>query len=276
LVKWNLPGSHFTTGVFCFGVYMKRFIDDKIWADPWFSKLSSDNKLIWIYLFTSCSKIGIWEENTEEVEYRLKKKIDWEKTKEAFSGKVVFVGKEWHIVNFIAIQYPSLLDKPNSPLHISVFRELDARCLKLQGNSLLIDYIYPMDRVQVKISSINSISLEEDSIILDIPDGKNWKMDFETYLSECKDAFNKYSDDKDFMETQKALNPAIDIFLTMKKGYTNFWYTEAGWKNKKQSKCKEIDWKKTIVNVINNPQNKVYLPRDQQNFEVKRQTRILQ
>lgn len=129
---------------------MKRFIDDRIWVDAWFCKLSSDFKLVWIYLFTNCSKIGIWEENMEELEYRLKSKINVEELKKIFSEKVTFGLKEWLIKNFILIQYPSLLIKPNSPLHISVFKELNKKGLNLIGNSLLIDYTYPMDSLQVK------------------------------------------------------------------------------------------------------------------------------
>ena len=174
---------------------MKRFIDDKIWVDPWFSKLSSDHKILWIYLFTNCSKIGIWEENTEEVEYRLKKKLDWKKTKEAFSGKIVFVENEWHLLNFISIQYPSLLIKHHSPLHISVFSELEKKGLKLQGNSLYIDYTNTIHSVQVEVKVKEKVEVkvrEKKEFVPPIFD------EFEKYCSEngysniSKRAFDYY------------------------------------------------------------------------------------
>ena len=41
----------------------KRFIDTEIFDDPWFSDLSKDAKILWIYLITKCSHAGIFKKN---------------------------------------------------------------------------------------------------------------------------------------------------------------------------------------------------------------------
>jgi len=39
----------------------KRFTDTEKWRDPWFRKLSSPAKQLWIYLLDQCDKIGLVE-----------------------------------------------------------------------------------------------------------------------------------------------------------------------------------------------------------------------
>jgi len=75
-------------------------------------------------------------------------------------------------------------------------------------------------------------------------------------LSECKEAYRKYYNDDQFIKVQSQLNPNVNIKLSITKGFENFWGTEAGWKHKKKSRSKEIDWRQTIINSID--LNKVY------------------
>jgi hypothetical protein len=245
---------------------MKRFIDDQIWLDPWFSKLSSDHKILWIYLFTNCSKIGEWEINTEEVEYRLKKKLDWEKVKTAFTEKVFIIGNKWYIKNFIAIQYPRLLISSTAPLHVAVFRELDKKGLKLAGNSLYIDYAYTMDSLQVKVrysSSLilNSEDARDESLIPEQPKPaeKTWRNDFETYLADCTEGFKKLFDDPEYISDRQEYHPGLNIKLTMKKAYKDFWSLKSGWENKKSNRATEnICWKSTINSALTFKSNQVW------------------
>ena len=83
-----------------------------------------------------------------------------------------------------------------------------------------------------------------------------WRDDFNVYLAECKEAFRQYYTDENFIKTQQALNPNVNVKLSITKGYENFWKTEAGWKHKKKSKTEQIDWKRTIINAIE--MNRVY------------------
>lgn len=94
---------------------------------------------------------------------------------------------------------------------------------------------------------------------------KDWKTDFETYKSELLKAYQKLIIDKDFISQQEKYNPNIDILLSLEKAVNNYWITEEGWKNKKKSKAKEINWKLTLINAIS--LNKVYKPRQSEKQE---------
>jgi hypothetical protein len=89
---------------------------------------------------------------------------------------------------------------------------------------------------------------------------KEWKDNFEIYLRECNEAYEKFYKDEELIKTQQRLNPGIDVKLSIEKGYINFWGTESGWKHKKKAKSKDIDWKSTIINSIG--MNKVYIQRE--------------
>ena len=84
----------------------------------------------------------------------------------------------------------------------------------------------------------------------------DWKTDFETYKSELLKVYQDLILDKDFIIQQEKYNPNIDISLSLEKAVYNYWITEAGWKKKKQSRIKTIDWKATLINAIG--MNKVY------------------
>jgi len=89
---------------------------------------------------------------------------------------------------------------------------------------------------------------------------KNWKTDYEIYHKECHEAFSEFLNNSEKMNQQKELNPGVDVALSIKKGYENFWKTKAGWQHKKKKRTKEIDWEATIINSID--LNKVYLQRN--------------
>jgi len=83
-----------------------------------------------------------------------------------------------------------------------------------------------------------------------------WRDDFEIYLAECKLEYERFMKNTELLKTQQRLNPGINVKLSIEKGFTNYWSTEAGWKHKKKSRSKEIDWHLTIINSIGI--NKVY------------------
>jgi len=87
---------------------------------------------------------------------------------------------------------------------------------------------------------------------------KTWKTDFEIYRSGLNEVYNELIFDSEFIATQEKLNPNVDIQLSLEKSVLNFWSTEAGWKHKKKSRSKELDWKSTLTNSISQTFNKVY------------------
>lgn len=90
---------------------------------------------------------------------------------------------------------------------------------------------------------------------------KTWRDDFEIYKSELRAFYLTLIKDKEFISQQEKYYPSLDIILSIEKACTTFWATEAGWRHKKKSKSKEIDWKQTLINAIGQSMNKVYKPK---------------
>lgn len=85
---------------------------------------------------------------------------------------------------------------------------------------------------------------------------KTWRNDYATYLRLVEEAKNALLQDREMMAKQQSYYPGVNIPLSIEKACTNFWATEAGWKNKKGKRSKEINMKMTLVNAIKN--NRVY------------------
>lgn len=151
----------------------KRFIDSQIWGDVWFMGLKPLHKLIYIYVFSNCDASGLYKANLKKMQFELGEKIDEEKVKGILSEKISFSELKWLIRNFIKIQYPNILKKPDSPLHKSVLTLIEKNCLNLDGNSLCVDYAYSMRSLQVKekekeknkdmLKDINSFSSQDNT-----------------------------------------------------------------------------------------------------------------
>lgn len=98
--------------------------------------------------------------------------------------------------------------------------------------------------------------IDQDTIL-------SWRDDFEIYKSELTEVYERVINNEKWILIQEELHPGIDIKLSLKKGYTNFWIKQAGWKHKKKSRTKEIDWETTLINSIDI--NKVWKPRNERN-----------
>lgn len=79
---------------------------------------------------------------------------------------------------------------------------------------------------------------------------KTWRDDFSIYKSELDVVYNTLIVDQKFIKEREEFNPNLDIVLSLKKAYTDFWSTEKGWKYKKKQKSKNNDWKSTLTNAI--------------------------
>lgn len=88
---------------------------------------------------------------------------------------------------------------------------------------------------------------------------KYWRSNFEVYKTEELEAFKKITSDFSFISERQKYHPNIDILLSLEKAHADFWATEAGWKNKKSTKSKEIDWTTTYKNALSLKSNQVYI-----------------
>jgi len=43
----------------------KRFTDSEKWRDPWFRRLPTEYKLLWLYLLDECDVSGVWKVDLE-------------------------------------------------------------------------------------------------------------------------------------------------------------------------------------------------------------------
>lgn len=94
---------------------------------------------------------------------------------------------------------------------------------------------------------------------------KTWRDDFSIYKSELDVVYNALIVDQKFINEREEFNPNLDIVLSLKKAYTDFWSTEKGWKYKKKQKSKNNDWKSTLTNAIEI--NRVYKTRPRQTYD---------
>ena len=111
--------------------------------------------------------------------------------------------------------------------------------------------------IETKISGKNSkrVRAREKP---EIPKEATWRDSFDVYLQDCRDAWKRWMNDRDWLEERRRFNPGVDIRLTLEKACKEFWATEAGWLHKKKSRCKTIDWKRIFEYAISQKTNRVY------------------
>jgi len=84
----------------------KRFIDTKLFDDPWFMDLSKDAKLFWIYLITRCNHAGIIELNKRLIGFQTDIQ-DLSSVIKELDNRLVRVTEQLiFIPKFIYFQYP--------------------------------------------------------------------------------------------------------------------------------------------------------------------------
>lgn len=108
----------------------KRFTDNTKWKNKWFKRLSTVNKLFFLYILDECDHAGIWRVEIDIAEIRINEKIDINSAIQEFSKHVqVFDnGEKWFMPSFIQYQYGVLKDTVNA--HKSV------KSLLIQNNLL--------------------------------------------------------------------------------------------------------------------------------------------
>ena len=111
--------------------------------------------------------------------------------------------------------------------------------------------------IETKISGKNSkrVRAREKP---EIPKEATWRDSFDIYLQDCRDAWERWMNDRDWLEERRRFNPGVDIRLTLEKACKEFWATEAGWLHKKKGRGKTIDWKRTFEYAISQKINRVY------------------
>lgn len=85
-----------------------------------------------------------------------------------------------------------------------------------------------------------------------------WRDSFDVYLQSCREAWRRWTQDKEWMAERERFNPGVDVSLTLEKACKEYWATEAGWLHKKKGRGKTIDWKRIFEFAISQKQNRVW------------------
>tara|TARA_R110002020_G_scaffold43981_5_gene127142 strand:- start:443 stop:1240 length:798 start_codon:yes stop_codon:yes gene_type:complete len=158
----------------------KRFIDTKIWDKAWFRKLSTKNKLVWIYLLGKCDHAGIWDADWELAEFIIGETVTYEELPDIIKDKMKHIkGEEQYFIpSFIEFQYGEL--KEHSKPHKSVIKRLTNKNL-YKGYERVI--LTPKDKEQDKVK----VKVKEKS--------KNIDEREKEFMSKCKTLQDKYEFD---------------------------------------------------------------------------------
>ena len=135
----------------------KRMTDTDKWKKRFVRELSSEFKLLWLYILDDCNHAGIWEVDLEVASIRIGETLKFDIPAEdmlpqSFLDKIVIFdnGDKWFIPEFIDFQYGEL--NPNSNVHKSVILLLQKYNLEgyMKGTQTLPYTVQDKDIVIVK------------------------------------------------------------------------------------------------------------------------------
>jgi hypothetical protein len=233
---------------------MKRFTETSIWDEDWYLDMPIEYKMLWYYIKDKCNHAGVWRPNLRLFEATVGVKVDLKKA-------IIFFNKDksrievlnsghWYILDFFVFQYGSTFN-PLNRVHKSIqgiYIQEDINLTSIRGLKDLKDGVKDKDKDKDKDIDINST---KENII------KTWRNDFEIYKSELEIAFSEIVT-PEYIKQRKEYHPNLDIVNTIEKSIEDYWKKERGWKNKKASKSKTIDWEATFNNALTSKMNIVY------------------
>jgi hypothetical protein len=181
--------------------------------------------------------------------------------------RIIRIGESnWKITNFKKYHNFTYSDNPNA-VKVRRWREEKKKSTKRKREK-------EIDKdIDKDIESKSYIALQCNHDVVD--DNKNqcfndnekqnWRTDFNIYISEARAAFDNIIKDSSWQEVRQRYHPGLNILLSCEKMFQDFWGTEAGWKHKKRSKTKVIDWVGTINNGLSLKSNQVWQDRNGKN-----------
>jgi len=136
---------------------MKRFTETLKWQDPWFRRLSSNAKMLWLYIIDHADHIGLVEIDEEFVSQDCGLKIADKHITELGDRIELVFGRKYYIPKFIQFQYGTLSE--SCPAHKKVIQSV-------KNNSLFCDslgYHYPSTRVVDRVTdTLQDIDKDKD------------------------------------------------------------------------------------------------------------------
>jgi hypothetical protein len=103
----------------------KRFTDTDKWRKSFFKSLTSDYKLLWLYITDDCNHAGLWFVDLEVASLRIGADYNYQDCIDNFQDKVVEISNDmWFIPSFLEFQYGSKLSKKNN-VYVSIEKVLN-------------------------------------------------------------------------------------------------------------------------------------------------------
>ena len=240
-----------------------RFTNTDKWSDAWFSNLKQIEMLLFIYFCDNCDIAGFIEINYKRWASDLGSSVETIQSscKGLIRGLIFSKNEDCiYLRNYLKHQKNLPLNE-NNKAHLGIIKRFVIYADKFDIVDINEFIEGACKGLPSPIGIGNGIGIDSS---LEEKKCKNWKSDFNIYLEECNSAYSKvYHDDK-FIKEHEYFNPGVNVKLTIEKGHNNFWGTQKGWKNKKASHTKDIDWDATIVNSISNKFNRVYYTKEEQ------------
>jgi len=127
----------------------KRFTDSEKWQDNWFTELTNDQKVIWIYLLDHCDNAGVWKMNMKNLNYFCSTNISVEYFIFTFQKRLTRINEEQFIINkFCLFQYgPDFLTSKNKAVTSALDKLTQLKVVEKLDNTytLSIPYTYPIN-----------------------------------------------------------------------------------------------------------------------------------
>lgn len=132
----------------------KRFTDNEKWQDSWFTDLTNDQKIIWIYLLDHCDNAGLWKINMKNLNYFCSTNISVEDLFYIFKNRLTQISVDVCLINkFCVFQYgPDFLNSNNKAVVAAVKKLIQVGIVQdLKGiYTLSIPYQYSIDTPKEK------------------------------------------------------------------------------------------------------------------------------
>ncbi len=128
---------HSSTG-FLINIMAQRFTDSNKWLDNWFSNLSNDYKIVWLYLLDTADNAGIFQINIRLLNFNCSINITENELLETFKSRITKFDTDKCIINkFCIFQYgPDFLNSKNKAVISAIKKLIIAGLLDVDSNGI--------------------------------------------------------------------------------------------------------------------------------------------
>jgi hypothetical protein len=95
-----------------FSPAVKRFTETEKWRDPWFRRLTLEQKVAFEFVRDNCDNAGVWDPDFDLADFSIGQKLPWPTIIAAFGDRLqVLPNGKWFLTRFIEFQYGELVEE---------------------------------------------------------------------------------------------------------------------------------------------------------------------